>query len=57
MDKQLVQDIRDLMAVVNGRANVAITARFSENGLNSADAENLLRDKLNSLYDVTDFYA
>ena len=56
MDKQLVQDIRDLMAVVNGRANVAITARFSENGLNSADAENLLREKLNALYDVTNFY-
>ena len=57
MDKQLIQDIRDLMDVVNGKANMGISARFSENGLTQLDAENLLRDKLNSLYNPADFYA
>ena len=57
MDKQLIQDIRDLMNVVNGRADMGISARFSENGLTQFDAENLLREKLNSLYDPSDFYA
>ena len=49
MDKQLIQDIKDLMNVVSGRADVALTARFSENGVTQFDAENLLREKLNSL--------
>ena len=57
MDKQLIQDIKDLMNVVSGRADVALTARFSENGVTQFDAENLLREKLNSLYDPSDFYA
>ena len=56
MDKQLVSDIKELMDVVAGR-NTAVTAKFEENGVNKFDAENLLREKLNKLYDPTDYYA
>lgn len=58
MSKELlIQDIRDLMAVVTGKADTALSAKFSEEGLTVADAELSLREKLNSLYDPTNFYA
>ena len=56
-NKELIQDIKDLMAVAINRADAPIVAKFSEAGLSKADVESSLREKLNSLYDPTDAYA
>ncbi len=54
---ELIQDIRDLMAVATGRADAPIVAKFSEAGLTKNDVEVSLREKLASLYNPTDVYA
>lgn len=54
---ELIQDIRDLMAVATNRADAPIVAKFSEAGLTKNDVELSLREKLASLYDPTDVYA
>ena len=54
---ELIQDIRDLMAVATNRADAPIVAKFSEAGLTKNDVEVSLREKLASLYDPTDAYA
>lgn len=54
---ELIQDIRDLMAVATNRADAPIVAKFSEAGLTKNDVEVSLREKLASLYDPTDVYA
>ncbi len=57
INKELIQDIRDLMAVATNRADAPIVAKFSEAGLSKDDVEVSLREKLSALYDPTDVYA
>lgn len=57
INKELVQDIKDLMAVALNKAETPIIAKFSEAGLSKDDVENTLREKLNSLYNPMDAYA
>ncbi len=52
---ELIQDIKDLIAVVTNRADAPIVAKFSD--LPKEDVEATLREKMNSLYDPTNVYA